>query len=131
MQPEDKPMSRKPDLYSSLERMFHEPHRLAIMSAVCGSSEGVSFRRLKRDCNLTDGNLSRHLRTLEEGGAVRLEKTFVSSRPRTTVLATESGREAFLDYLAALEEALARALSSAGAAVDDRVKLVMPEAAQS
>ena len=104
--------SRAP--YDGLERVFHEPNRLAIMSALGGAAEGLSFGELKARCNLTDGNLSRHLKTLEEAEAVRIEKRFVGARPRTTVFMTRAGRQAFLEYLQALEEVLLTAAESLG-----------------
>ncbi len=103
-----------------LDRVFHEPHRLGIMSALCAADgDGLAFNQIKRECGLTDGNLSRHLRTLEDAGAVRIEKTFVSHRPRTTVFITDEGRESFMRYLRQLEDVLRRALESAGAVAED------------
>ncbi len=99
-------------LYDALARVFHEPHRLAIMSMLCGGSQGQSFNDLKRKCELTDGNLSRHLKTLEEAGAIRVAKQFVGVRPNTTVQVTELGRESFIHYLQALEEVLKTAVES-------------------
>lgn len=92
--------------YDALERIFHEPNRLAIMSALAGASKGCSFTDLKRDCVLTDGNLSRHLKVLEEAKAVRIKKAFVGVKPRTTVTLTADGRRQFMAYLQALEEVL-------------------------
>lgn len=94
---------------ASLEKLFHEPNRLAIVSALCSALDGMSFKALKDECQLTDGNLSRHLRTLEDAGAVRIEKSFVGSRPRTTVFLTDAGRESFVSYLEVLETVLKRA----------------------
>jgi DNA-binding transcriptional ArsR family regulator len=96
-------------LHEALERIFHEPGRLAIMSAVCAADKGVSFTELKESCNLTDGNLNRHLKVLEEAGAVRIEKTFVKSKPRTTIRISRKGLEQFSDYLAALAGVLENA----------------------
>jgi len=98
--------------YDALERLFHEPHRLAIMSTLCRSSRGQSFKQLKQECSLTDGNLSRHLKTMEEAEAVRIQKSFVGSKPHTSVYATETGREHFVDYLQALEEVLKQAVDA-------------------
>lgn len=106
--------------YASLERLFHEPSRLAIVSALCGSIDGLSFREVKDECSLTDGNLSRHLRTLEEAGAIKIDKAFVGSRPRTTVTLTASGRESFVAYLSALETVLQRAADAVSEAATPR-----------
>ncbi len=98
----------------SLEGLFHEPNRLALMTELCGSESGLSFTELKARCGLTDGNLSRHLQTLERAGAVSITKEFVGSKPRTTVFCTDAGRQSFLDYLAALELVLRDAAKKLG-----------------
>ena len=101
--------NNKERLHEALERIFHEPNRLAIMSAVCAADQGLSFTELKKTCNLTDGNLNRHLKVLEEAGALRIEKTFVQSKPRTTVCISKKGLAQFSDYLAILSEVLDQA----------------------
>ena len=92
-----------------LERIFHEPSRLAIMSALCAAEKGMSFGELKEACDLTDGNLNRHLAVLSEAGTVRIEKTFVDARPRTTVILTKAGLARFMEYLDALTDVLKKA----------------------
>ena len=105
--------NRSDNPYAELERVFHEPNRLAIVSLLVGAAQGMTFGELKRECRLTDGNLSRHLKTLEEAGAVRIEKTFVGRRPRTQVFLSDKGREGFLRYLDALEAVLQTAAANA------------------
>lgn len=91
----------------ALERIFHEPARLAIMSALCAAGgDGQTFSELKVDCRLTDGNLSRHLKALEDYGAVRIEKKFIDLKPRTTVYLSAEGLSRFRQYLDALEDML-------------------------
>lgn len=95
--------------YTALKRVFHEPSRMAIMSALCGSDEGLAFSELKEEIGLTDGNLNRHLKSLADAGAVTVRKTIVQDRPCTMVWITDLGREGFIDYLKALEEVLFKA----------------------
>lgn len=97
------------DMYAALERIFHEPNRLAIVSALIPNPEGMRFREIKEACELTDGNLSRHLKTLESKGIVEIEKTFKDAKPMTTVSMTREGRQKFMAYLEALESVLKRA----------------------
>jgi len=92
--------------YDALERIFHEPNRLAIMSALCAEDNGLSFNELKEECSLTDGNLNRHLKVLEDAGVVRIDKKFVDAKPRTTVVITGKGLDRFNEYLEALSEVL-------------------------
>lgn len=98
--------------YQSLERIFHEPNRLAIMSALGGAVDGLIFNELKEQCHLTDGNLSRHLKALDEAGAINIQKAFVGARPRTTVYLTDAGRASFVSYLRNLEVVLRHAAES-------------------
>lgn len=92
--------------YEALEKVFHEPNRLAIISALCASGDGMTFVDLKMACGLTDGNLNRHLKVLEEAGAVDIRKEFVDLKPRTTVFVTAKGLRRFNEYLSALAQVL-------------------------
>ena len=102
-------MKKDENPYELLERIFHEPNRLAIMSALCAEDKGLSFTELKETCDLTDGNLNRHLQVLRDAKAVVVKKAFVDERPRTTVRLSPSGLDRFSEYLAALEDVLAKA----------------------
>lgn len=95
--------------HETLERIFHEPSRLAIMSALCAAERGLPFVELRDACRLTDGNLSRHLTALEEAGAIRIAKAFVSGKPRTTIRISAEGLRRFQEYLAALTVILKQA----------------------
>ncbi len=94
--------------YSALKRVFHEPSRMAIMTALCGAEEGLAFGEIKAQCALTDGNLNRHLKALADVGAVRAVKESGATRSRTLITITDTGREHFVDYLRALEDVLRR-----------------------
>lgn len=105
------------DLIETLERVFHSPGRMAIMSALCAAERsGLTFTELKQTCNLTDGNLNGHLGTLTDAGVVKIRKEFVNDKPRTTVLLTKAGLERFSDYLDALQQALKNAKAALPAA---------------
>ena len=95
--------------YDALDRIFHEPNRLAIVSTLAGAEEGLPFTELREACRLTDGNLNRHLKTLEEAGIVRIRKAFVDGKPRTTVHATRAGLDRFAEYLETLSAVLRHA----------------------
>ena len=91
---------------ASLEKLFHEPSRLAILSALCAARKGLAFTELRDQCHLTDGNLSRHLKALEEARVVRIRKTFVGDKPRTTIELTHDGLGRFSLYLDTLTAVL-------------------------
>jgi len=94
---------------SALERIFHEPSRMAILSALCAASEALTFTELKKLSGLTDGNLSRHLKALDEASVIRIRKTFVGVKPQTTVVLTDKGLKRFDEYLTALADVLKKA----------------------
>jgi len=108
------------DLYAALKKIFHEPNRMAIVSSLLDAPEGMRFGDIKKSCGLTDGNLSRHLKSLESENVVRIEKTFNNSKPQTTVSMTDEGRQKFLDYLTALESVLKRAKKAMKASAKDQ-----------
>jgi DNA-binding MarR family transcriptional regulator len=78
---------------AGLDRLIHEPARLAILSALSACA-GADFTFLQRLTGLTVGNLSSHLAKLEEAAFIRLEKSFVRKKPNTRVRITPSGRKA-------------------------------------
>jgi DNA-binding MarR family transcriptional regulator len=91
-----------------LDEVIHGRVRLGIM-AYLSASEAADFATLKARLQLTDGNLSVHLRKLEEAGYVELRKAFVGKKPQTSVRITSAGRGAFAAYL----DALARLVGAA------------------
>ena len=88
-----------------LDPLIHERVRLGILTLL--SVQGtLDFKTLKESLNVTDGNLSQHLRKLEDGGYIEVHKTFVKRRPRTTYSLTELGRERLALYIEKLEQIL-------------------------
>lgn len=110
-----------PFAFAGLDRLFHERARLGIVTSLASHADGLAFTELKRLCGLTDGNLSRHLAALEEAGTVALlkapgEREKAGRRPVTTCRLTPAGRESFIAYLAALEQALREGTRAAAGA---------------
>lgn len=86
-----------------LEKLFHQPTRLQLMSELCAGKAEKTFNEIKEICNLTDGNLSRHLQALEKANVIKIKKQFIDLKPQTTVSATKLGRDKFILYLTNLE----------------------------
>lgn len=86
-----------------LDETIHQRVRLGIL-AVLTEADQADFGFLKETLGLSDGNLSRHLRVLEEAGFVRIDKGYEDRRPRTWVKATKEGRRALVAHLAALQQ---------------------------
>lgn len=102
--------------YDGLERVMHEKARLGILTSLVGHPEGLLFTDLKELCSLTDGNLNRHLKVLQESGLVDVLKGHSRNRPQTLCRITAKGRARFLDYLNALEQVISDAADAARAA---------------
>jgi DNA-binding MarR family transcriptional regulator len=91
-----------PEPYLQLNRVIHEKGRLAIMSMLAASPE-LSFIELRDALAMTDGNLTTHIRALQQEGYVAVAKSFQNRRPLTTCSLTTSGRKAFAEYINLLE----------------------------
>lgn len=84
-----------------LDDVIHGRLRLGIM-AYLADAEVAEFTELKEVLSATQGNLSIHLRKLEEAGYVLIDKSFVNRKPLTRVRMTAKGRKAFAAYLEAI-----------------------------
>ena len=99
--------------YEGLDRVLHEKARLGILTSLAAKADGLLFTDLKGLCNLTDGNLSRHLTVLQEAGVVEIHKGYKGKRPQTLCRLTDGGRKPYLEYIAVLESVLADAVEAA------------------
>jgi len=86
---------------SRIDEVIHGRIRLGIMAYLSGA-ETADFNTLKTRLQTTDGNLSVHLRKLEEAGFVAVTKSFIGRKPLTQASLTEDGRAAFVAYLDAM-----------------------------
>lgn len=75
--------------------------RLGVVSVLM-TRGSATFPELRDLLELTQGNLSVHLRKLEEAGYVGIAKDFVDRKPRTTATLTRRGRSAFLAHVETL-----------------------------
>ena len=91
-----------PEPFLQLDRVIHEKGRLAIMSMLAASPE-LSFTELRDTLSMTDGNLTTHIRTLQEAGYVSVTKSYQNNRPLTTCSVTAAGKKAFANYINLLE----------------------------
>ena len=92
-----------PEPFLQLDRVIHEKGRLAIMSMLAASPE-LSFTELRDALAMTDGNLTTHIRALQETGYVSVAKSYQNRRPLTTCSLTVAGRKAFREYVNLLEQ---------------------------
>ncbi len=88
----------------SVNKIVHEQARLAILTYLAGSNQKkVAFTELKKNLDMTAGNLSVQLRNLEDAGYVRITKTFEGRKPQTSVSLTVSGLSALKTYIQQME----------------------------
>lgn len=94
----------EPDV-QALDDLIHSKVRLGAM-AILASADDAEFTYLRDRLKATDGNLSTHMRRLEEAGYVEVQKQFVDRKPVTRFRLTPRGRRAFEEYVARLESLL-------------------------
>jgi DNA-binding MarR family transcriptional regulator len=82
----------------NIDDVIHGRIRLGIM-AYLASAEVGDFNQLKAALQATQGNLSIHLRKLEEAGYIKIEKSFLARKPLTRARLTPVVRKAFAKYL--------------------------------
>jgi DNA-binding transcriptional ArsR family regulator len=82
---------------TKLDRLIHEPARLLIVT-ILSTVESADFLFLQRETELTKGNLSAHLRKLEDAGYVKIQKTFKGKLPLTVCKLTAAGTKAVTEY---------------------------------
>ena len=100
--------------YEGLDRVIHERARLSVLTSLITNPKGLAFGDLKQLCDLTDGNLNRHLKVLEEAGMVEIVKTQERNRSLTLCRMTRAGRTRFLEYLGTLEQVVRDAVEADG-----------------
>jgi DNA-binding MarR family transcriptional regulator len=81
----------------NIDKIIHEPARLLLMAHLF-VVESADYLFLQRQTGLTWGNISSHLRKLENAGYVAVEKEFIDKKPHTTLKLTDKGRKAFKEY---------------------------------
>ncbi|MEE6259241.1 winged helix-turn-helix domain-containing protein [Plantactinospora sonchi] len=111
--PDRRPPSTHPAL--ALDDTVHQRVRLAILT-VLSEVRDCRFAALRDELGLTDGNLNRHLRILEDAGLLQVTKGYEGRRPCTWLRLTRQGRTALRAEVAALEQLVDRLR---GATTDD------------
>ncbi|NYT16378.1 MAG: transcriptional regulator [Methanomassiliicoccales archaeon] len=85
-----------------VNKLIHEPARLMIMANLY-VLESADFLFIMNRTGLTFGNLSSHMKKLEDAGYIEVIKDYVGRKPHTMLKLTEEGRKAFLEYRRCME----------------------------
>ena len=88
-----------------INQLLSDRSRLAIM-AYCAANDFSDFNTLLEATELTKGNLSSHVKKLEEAGYLEVKKEFVERKPKTSYRCTKSGRRELKAYLENIEKLL-------------------------
>lgn len=89
--------------HKNIDEILHSRMRLAIL-AILSTVDEIDFTSLCKEVNTTNGNLSAHLKKLENIDYITIKKQFVDKKPLTTCKVTEKGLKAFQDYLDMVEQ---------------------------
>ena len=92
-------MTSNPFDHSGIDDVIHGRLRLGVM-AYLSTVNPALFGELREKTGATDGNLSVHLKRLEDAGYITQEKRFAGKKPQTWVYLTEAGIKAWSDWLA-------------------------------
>ena len=98
--------------HSAIDDVIHGRIRLGVV-AYLSAVDSALFPELRDRVGATDGNLSTHLRKLEDAGYVRVEKSFANRKPQTRLSLTHRGRQAWNAWLDRIER-LTRAAATPG-----------------
>ena len=79
------------------------PTRLSILVYLY-FTQNATFPVLQKKLGLTSGNLSSHLRKLEELGLIRISKRFVNLKPTTFAVITKEGSERVRSQMVRMRE---------------------------
>lgn len=89
-------------MFKPLDLLLHSELRLAVISLLV-SMKQADFVFLKEKTGATSGNLSVQLQKLNAAGYIIIEKTFKNNYPLTTCKLTQTGLEAFENYVDAIK----------------------------
>ena len=84
-------------IHNSINRVVHEPVRLAILKILTSAKE-VDFNFLLTTLGVTKGNLATHINKLEANGFIEVKKEFRGKMPHTSYRITRTGRHQFQKY---------------------------------
>ena len=90
-----------------LDDVVHQRVRLGILT-IAHEARQVEFGYLRTTLQLTGGNLSQHLATLEKAGLIAISKGYEGRRPRTWVSLTKAGRIALRQEITYLKRLISQ-----------------------
>lgn len=86
-----------------LDEVLHQANRTRIMTYLASFGK-TDFTTLKKALNLSDGQMTSHMRVLLAAEYVLQDKFFEKNKPRTEYQLSELGKERFNLYLETLKQ---------------------------
>jgi len=93
---------------AGLDPVIHAPNRLQMCCMLAGVDD-IDFATLREALDVSESVLSKHIKTLEDAGYLKIRKTPSEGRVRTWLALTPAGRKALKGHLAALKALMAGA----------------------
>jgi DNA-binding MarR family transcriptional regulator len=84
--------------YRQIDPVLHSRIRLSITSLLSGVEE-AEFTYIRDTVGITDGNMTTHMKRLEEEGYLSVKKIFAGRKPVTYYSLTGKGREKLREYV--------------------------------
>lgn len=104
----------KPKDILQTDTLLSDRVRMVIMATLAAAKNPLDFNSLIDILGVSKGNLSSHVRKLDEAGFVNVNKEFVERKPRTTYTVTKKGKKALNDYLQMVETLLVMSQTKGG-----------------
>jgi DNA-binding MarR family transcriptional regulator len=89
-----------------LDPVIHAPNRLQ-MCCMLAQADTIDFATVREALDVSESVLSKHVKTLEEAGYVKVSKAASDGRQRTWLSLSAPGRKALKSHLAALKAMMA------------------------
>jgi DNA-binding MarR family transcriptional regulator len=86
----------------AIDQIVHQPVRTRLLAHLV-SIHSCSYTSLRDKVNISDGNMTTHIKVLLSNDYITMEKEFVDNKPKTTYMITKKGRQAFNNYIRALK----------------------------
>lgn len=96
-----------------IDDVIHQRCRLGIMTTLASHPTGILFTELRNLTNLTDGNLNRHLKVLEQAGFLEVDKANSGRNSKSSYRLSKVGLNQFVQYLENLDSVLQKAQNAA------------------
>ena len=87
----------------NINNIIHQPIRLKILT-VLHMDKSITFSELKKELKVSDWNLWTHLEKLEKSWYIKIKKSFVNKKPKSTISIEKSWENELIKYIETIEK---------------------------